>query len=45
MVAKVVCGTNVVNSLLLEEGLAIIDRKFCSISEFASEGWAKKYGC
>jgi len=45
MVAKVVCGSDVVNSRLLEEGLAEIDRKFCSISEFASEDWAKKYGC
>ena len=45
MVAKIVCGTNLVNSRLLEEGLAEIDRKFCSISEFASEDWAEKYGC
>ncbi|MEX2348772.1 MAG: thermonuclease family protein [Nitrosopumilaceae archaeon] len=45
MVAKVVCGTNVVNSRLVEEGFGEIDKKFCSKSEFASEDWAKKYGC
>lgn len=45
MVAKIVCGTNVVNSRLVEEGLGEIDKKFCSVSEFASEDWAKKYGC
>jgi len=45
MVAKIVCGTNVVNSSLLEEGLGEIDTKFCFKSEFASEDWARKYGC
>lgn len=35
----------VLNQVLLEEGLAVIDTRFCSESEFATEEWATRYGC
>lgn len=44
-VAKVYCGDVLLNSELLEYGLATIDKRFCSVTVFASEDWAKKYGC
>jgi len=44
-VAKVYCDEILLNSELLERGLASIDKRFCSTSEFASEDWAKRYGC
>ena len=44
-VAKVYCGGILLNSALLDDGLAVIDTKFCSESEFATEDWAVKYGC
>ena len=43
-VAKVYCGDVLLNSELLEYGLATIDKRFCSVTVFASEDWAKKYG-
>lgn len=44
-VAKVYCDDILLNSELLERGLATIDKRFCSVTVFASEDWAKKYGC
>lgn len=44
-IGKVYCEGEILNSALLENGLADIDERFCSTSEFSSEGWAKKYGC
>ena len=44
-VAKVYCGDVLLNSELLEYGLATIDKRFCSVTVFASEDWVKKYGC
>ena len=44
-VAKVYCGDVLLNSELLEHDLATIDKRFCSVTAFASEDWAKKYGC
>lgn len=44
-VAKVYCGDVLLNSALLDEGLARIDKRFCSVTVFASEDWAKKFGC
>lgn len=43
-IAKVYCGKTLLNSSLLEKGLATIDRTFCDVSEFAAEDWAQKYG-
>ena len=45
MIAKVYCGKTLLNSALLDKGLATIDTTFCSVSEFSIEDWAQKYGC
>lgn len=44
-IAKVYCGTRVLNSELLENKYASIDDRFCSNSEFGSDDWATKFGC
>ena len=44
-IAKVYCGKTLLNSALLEKGLATIDTTFCDQSEFSAEDWAQKYGC
>ena len=44
-VAELYCNNQLVNSALLENGLGIIDKRFCGVSEFGNEDWAKKYGC
>ena len=45
-IAKVYCGKTLLNSALFDKkGLAKIDTSFCTISEFAVEDWAQKYGC
>lgn len=44
-VAEIYCNNQLLNSALLEKDLGIIDKRFCGVSEFASEDWAKKYGC
>ena len=44
-VAELYCNNQLVNSALLEKNLGTIDKRFCSVSEFANEDWAKKYGC
>ena len=45
MIAAVYCNEVLLNSALLESGHAMLDQRFCSVSEFASEDWAKKFGC
>ncbi len=45
MVAKVSCGAKALNAELLYAGLAVIMTEFCSVSEFATESWARDYGC
>ncbi len=40
-----VCGGVVLNEALLKEGHATLDTRFCAVSEFASELWAKEHGC
>lgn len=45
VVGKVTCSDKVLNSELLYNGHANILKQYCSKSEFANEGWAKKYGC
>ena len=44
-IAKVYCNKTLLNSILLEKGLATIDTTFCDGSEFYAENWAQKYGC
>jgi endonuclease YncB( thermonuclease family) len=45
LVGKVTCSGKVLNSELLENGHANILTQYCKKSEFASESWAKKFGC
>ncbi|WP_226986988.1 thermonuclease family protein [Candidatus Nitrososphaera evergladensis] len=45
MVAKVFCGDKVLNAELLNAKHAVILTTFCDKSEFASEPWARQYGC
>lgn len=45
MVAKVTCSGKNLNAELLENGYASILKQYCKKSEFASESWAKKFGC
>jgi len=47
IMAKVFCSYNLIllNSVLLDEGMAVIDKQSCPTSEFATENWARKYGC
>ncbi|WP_268542007.1 thermonuclease family protein [Candidatus Nitrosotenuis cloacae] len=45
LVGKVTCSGKVLNSELLENGHASILTQYCKKSEFASESWAKKFGC
>ena len=44
-IAEIYCNNHLVNSALLDQGLGTIDTRFCGVSEFAGENWAKKYGC
>ena len=44
-VAELYCDNRLVNSALLEQNLGTIDKRFCGVSEFSNEDWAKKYGC
>jgi len=44
-VGKVTCSGKVLNAELLYNGHANILTQYCAKSEFASESWAKKYGC
>ena len=45
LLGKVYCGGKVLNSELLYNNHANILTKYCKKSEFASEDWARKYGC
>lgn len=45
MVAKVTCSGKTLNADLLENGHASILKQYCKKSEFASEPWARKFGC
>ena len=44
-IAEIYCNGISLNESILEANLATIYGKFCSVSEFASEPWAKKFGC
>jgi micrococcal nuclease len=39
MIAKVYCSDKILNAELLSNKLAVIDKRFCSKSEFADEPW------
>ena len=45
VLGMVYCSGKILNAELLYAGHAQILKKFCKKSEFASEDWAKKYGC
>jgi len=45
IIGKIYCNDMVLNEEILESGHAKILTKFCSLSEFAEEPWAKKFGC
>jgi micrococcal nuclease len=45
MVAKATCSNTNLNSALLENNHADILTQYCTTSEFATESWAKKFGC
>lgn len=45
IVAVVYCQNKNINAEILSNSLGKIDTRFCSISEFGREEWAKKYGC
>jgi P2-related tail formation protein len=45
IIAQVFCNGQSLNAALLENEFGIIDSRFCSVSEFASEDWALKFGC
>lgn len=45
ILGKVICSNKILNAELLYNGHANILKQYCSKSEFATESWAKKYGC
>lgn len=45
LIAKVFCDGKNLNAELLEAGHAVMYTDFCDESEFASEAWARKFGC
>ncbi|PJC50843.1 MAG: hypothetical protein CO032_02765 [Nitrosopumilales archaeon CG_4_9_14_0_2_um_filter_34_16] len=45
MIGKLLCEGEPINASLLEHELAVIDTRFCGVSEYSSESWAKDYGC
>jgi endonuclease YncB( thermonuclease family) len=45
IVAKVTCSNTNLNEALLENMHANIMIQYCSISEFSSESWTKRFGC
>ncbi|MCS7145874.1 MAG: hypothetical protein RMJ28_04985 [Nitrososphaerota archaeon] len=45
LIARVICGGVVLNEALLEEEHAVIDTRFCTVSEFSTQPWAEKHGC
>jgi len=45
LVAKVYCSNTNLNEALLTGGYGELQKQFCSKSESAKEGWAKRHGC
>ncbi len=44
-VAEINCPYSFLNYQILNKGYGTIDTRYCSISEFANEWWAVKFGC
>lgn len=45
IIGKIYCNGYILNEAILESKHAVILTQFCSVSEFANESWAKKFGC
>jgi micrococcal nuclease len=47
LIGVVYCNdsTESLNQILLEEEKAIVYEEFCSVSEFANDGWVTDFGC
>lgn len=45
IIGKIYCNKFNLNEEILEAGHAEILTKFCTVSEFAEESWAQKFGC
>ena len=45
VIGLVFCGGNLLNEELLETHLAVIDSRFCNISEYNNDEWAQRFGC
>lgn len=45
MIGKLFCEGESIQNSLLEHGLAVIDTRFCGVSEYSEESWAQNYGC
>jgi endonuclease YncB( thermonuclease family) len=47
LIGVVYCNgsTESLNQVLLEQGKAIVYEDFCSVSEFANDGWVTSFGC
>jgi endonuclease YncB( thermonuclease family) len=47
LIGVVYCSgsTKSLNQILLKEGKAIVYEEFCSVSEFANDGWVTDFGC
>ena len=44
-VAEINCPYSFLNYQILNKGYGTVDTRYCSISEFANEWWATKFGC
>ena len=44
-VGRLFCEGEPISERLLEHELAVIESKFCEVSEYAREPWVKKFGC
>ena len=44
-IAEIYCDGISLNEWILNSGHGIISTEYCSVSEFASEPWAQKFGC
>ncbi len=45
IVAAIYCNKITLNNELLTNKHATINQRYCNVSEFANESWAKTYGC
>ncbi len=45
VIGLVFCSGNLLNEELLETHLAVIDSRFCDISEYNNDEWVQRFGC